>query len=128
MGESQTDMDCAMEYLQLTLKIPIPSRNWFRFRINTLLLLMLIAAIIFSGWRLYHNGRHARLMHSLRESQSARDAALAEWKIIYGASKQGEAPNASEASARARYFERRAMVDANLERLVRYERLHGKPK
>jgi hypothetical protein len=128
MRASETTWISAMQYFHLTLKIPIPSRHWFRFRINALLLLMLITAMVFSGWRLFHNGRHARLMQSLRESQSARDAALAEWKIVFGAWKQGEAPNVSEASARARYFERRAVVDANLERLVRYEQHHGKPR
>jgi hypothetical protein len=110
-----------MEYVQLTLKIPVPGGRWFRFRIRSLLLLMVVTALISAGWSLYHDAAHSRLMQNLTEAKLARDEALQNWKRIFTASKPRGAMT-EEATARARYFESRAEVEKALQRLVRFEK------
>jgi hypothetical protein len=115
-----------MEYFQFTVKVPIPSRRWFRFRLKSLLLLMLLTAFLLAGWRVLRNGEHARLQQNLRNSKAARDIALNQWRQSYAAWKRdGASGSIVEVTARARYFERRAFVEADLERLVHFRERYG---
>ena len=93
-----------MEYTELKIKIPKPTRTWFRFSIRTLLVLTLLVAIGVVCWRAYSEWQ-------VTNSVRARDAALWNWRQVHSAHQQGgSATAAAEVRARELYFERRAAV------------------
>src|SRR5262245_30080709 len=115
-----------MEFLQFTIKIPVPSRRWFRFSIKTLLFLMLFVALACIGWRVYRGSQHARLIQQVEETKAARDNALQGWKQARSALRSdGQGAVHREAAFRSEYFRQRSAVETALQRVARFE---GRPE
>jgi hypothetical protein len=112
-----------MEFVRLTISVPVPSRRWFRFSVKSLLFLMLFVASICLGWRVYRSGQHARLISQLEEARRARDNALQNWKLAANShlTNRGLDNINREAIFRSEYFKHRTAVDTALQRLTRYE-------
>src|SRR6185295_2881734 len=84
-----------MEFVQLTINVPVPSRRWFRFSVKSLLFLMLFVALVCLGWRVYRSAQHARLIKQLKEAKHARDTALQNWKLASNNRKGGRLVSAN---------------------------------
>jgi len=102
-----------MEYYEVTFKLPRPNRSWFRYRLRSLLTLMLLVAVAVTLWRLYATSNRYELLQKLEQSKAARDEALQTWKRVAAAGRQGDDDGKlTEAKARADYFRHRADVKA----------------
>jgi hypothetical protein len=108
-----------MDYYELTLKVPKPTRQWLRFRIRTLLIAMFVVALILLAWRNHHESKQARLWRALHDAQAGRDRALIEWRRANASTHlQGRNGANKEALARSRYFLWRDMVELRLQQLA----------
>jgi hypothetical protein len=87
-----------MEYMVVRIKIPKPIRGWSRFRIRTLLTLMLIVGLGSSWWRTRWNSE-------LANARRQRDAAIRNWRQVVG---RGAS---REAQTRVRYSHARAALE-----------------
>jgi hypothetical protein len=94
--------------------------RWFRFSVESILVLMLLVASVCLGWRVL--GQHGRLVRQLEVAERARDLALQDWKLAASNRVIGEKETTSnEAMCRSRYFLCQNAVETALQQLTRYE-------
>ena len=95
-----------MEFIELTIRIPVPSRGWFRFSVKSLLLLMLFVAVMCLACNAYRNRLHALVRQQIENTRIARDNALEDWKLASANLRSGGiARRREEAAFRAQYHE-----------------------
>jgi hypothetical protein len=109
-----------VEYYELTIKIPRPRLAWFRYRVRTLLLLMLLIAAGATTWHLRAGGMHQRLTRKLEQAKIERDVALQQWKRARAA--VTTSGDVAESEARAKYFEQRTKITELLVQISRESR------
>ena len=107
-----------MDYYELTIKIPRLRRSWFRYRLRTLLLLMLLVAIAATIWNVRTASAPQRLMRRLEQSKVHRGAALQQWRRAARTFKLGGDAAKDEAEARAKYFTHRNEIEGLLRQIA----------
>jgi hypothetical protein len=69
-----------MEYIELTIKIPVIRFRSLRFSVKSLLILTFVAAVLCGSWSVYRRREHARLLQQVKTVQDSRTKALQNWK------------------------------------------------
>jgi hypothetical protein len=110
-----------MEFIELIVRLPVPSRHWFRFSVKSLLLLTLFVAVICAAWQAHRSSEPRRLLQQIENLKTAQDNAIGNWKLASANLKSGGIANRrEEAVSRAQYFESRKALENARQQLARY--------
>jgi hypothetical protein len=107
-----------VDYYELRIKIPRPRLSWLRYRVRTLLMLMLLVACAATCWHLRIASHHRQILQNLGQAKANRDAALQRWKRVLASPQPTAVKNAEEMTTRAAYFQHRAEIADLLQQLA----------
>ena len=105
-----------MRFVQLTIKIPVPTRTSFRFSIRSLLIFTLLVAFACGAWKVYMRGERSRLLAGIREAKNSREETLRQWKAVVSKGR-----GVDEAALRDQYFKDKRAVESAMRQLAQYE-------
>ena len=111
-----------MEFVEISINLKIPKLGFkqVRYRVRTLLFLMIVVAIGALLWRRHHQAHYQQLWNKLEVAKEARDAALNDWRQTVAVGRN--ANHGAEKTARREYFLRRASVDEAVRRIQSHPR------
>src|SRR4051812_28564105 len=95
--------------------------HWFRFRVRSVLVLMLLVASVCLGWRVYRNAWYTQLLREVQAARGARDSALQDWKLAGNHRTRGIEAFNKYAACRGQYFASRDALETSLQRLTSHE-------